>query len=203
MPETLATLAGGCLHGNIDKFFPREVINRFRVKYNCYRVFGIGLEMRFLFKINFTSSARKSIILTLFALFLLSCIFLLMVGSTFHTASPPDTYLGVDNSGDTAAQRIHFLTQLGYTVNSSSEESENIKIPEEFGDVYNRYNELQKQSGTNLLNYRGADCVRYTYTEEGSDRRFNLIVYEGRIIGGDVCTVALDGEMSALEKTLA
>ena len=89
------------------------------------------------------------------------------------------------------------------TVELTSEESESIKIPEEFGDVYNRYNELQKQSGTNLLNYRGADCVRYTYTEEGSDRRFNLIVYEGRIIGGDVCTVALDGEMSALEKTLA
>lgn len=155
-----------------------------------------------MFKINFTSSARKSIILTLFALFLLLCISMLMVGSTFHTATPPCTYLGIDNSGETAAQRIHFLTELGYTVNSSSEESEEIKIPTEFGDVYNRYNELQKQSGTNLLNYRGADCVRYTYTEENSDWRFNLIVYEGRIIGGDVCTVALDGEMKALgEKT--
>ncbi len=154
-----------------------------------------------MFKIDFTSSTKKSIILTLFALFLLSCIFLLMVGSTFHTASPPNTYLGIDNSGETAAQRIYFLTQLGYTVNPSAEESADIKIPTEFGDVYNRYNELQKESGTNLFNYRGADCIRYTYPEEGSDRRFNLIVYEGRIIGGDICTVALDGEMTALQRT--
>ena len=153
-----------------------------------------------MFKIDFTSSAKKSIILTLFALFLLSCIFLLMIGSTFHTASPPSTYLGIDNSGETDVQRIRFLTELGYNVNVSSEESEAIKIPMEFGDVYTRYNELQKQTGTNLLNYRGADCIRYTYAEEGSDRRLNLIVYEGRIIGGDACTVALDGEMTALKE---
>ena len=111
---------------------------------------------------------------------------------------PPDTYLGIDNSGETYAQRIRFLSKLGYSVGFSDEESENIKIPMEFGDVYSKYNELQLKSGTNLLNYRGADCTRYTYFEEGSDRRFNLIVYEGRIIGGDVCTVALDGEMTAL-----
>lgn len=152
-----------------------------------------------MFKINFTSSAKKSIILTLFALFLMSCIFLLMVGSTFHIISPPNTYLGLDNNGETDVQRIRFLTELGYTVNSLSEESENIKIPLEFGDVYNRYNELQKLSGTDLMNYRGAECVRYTYTEEGSDLRLNLIVYEGRIIGGDACTVALDGEMNTLD----
>lgn len=151
-----------------------------------------------MFKIDFTSSAKKSIILTLFALFLMSCISLLMIGSTFHTATPPDTYLGIDNSGETSTQRIRFLTELGYTVSLSGEESENIKIPIEFGDVYNRYNELQKQSGTNLLNYRGADCVRYTYTQEDGDLRLNLIVYEGRIIGGDACTAALDGEMRTL-----
>ena len=151
-----------------------------------------------MFRINFTSSAKKSIILTLFALFLMSCIFLLMVGSTFHIISPPQTYLGLDNCGETAVQRIRFLTELGYNVSSASEESEDIKIPVEFGDVYSRYNELQKQSGTDLLDYRGAECVRYTYTEEESDLRLNLIVYEGRIIGGDSCTVALDGEMRSL-----
>ncbi len=148
--------------------------------------------------IEFTSSTKKNIVLTIFSLFLLSCIFLLMIGSSFHIASPPDIYLGLDNSGDTDVQRVRFLTQLGYTVSNSDEEREKIKIPIEFNDVYTRYNEIQLQSGTDLLNYRGAECTRYTYFEEGSDRRFNLIVYEGRIIGGDVCTVALDGEMAPL-----
>ena len=128
----------------------------------------------------------------------MSCIFLLMVGSSFHIISPPNEYLGIDNSGATSPQRIHFLTELGYNVSPSSEESEEIKIPIEFGDVYNRYNEIQKESGTDLLDYRGAECVRYTYTEEESGLRLNVIVYEGRIIGGDECTAALDGEMKSL-----
>lgn len=150
-------------------------------------------------KLNFTSSVRKSIVLTIFAIFLMSCIFLLMIGSTFHTASPPDTYLGVDNIGETAMQRVNFLEQLGYTVASSEEESESIRIPMEFSDVYLNYNELQKLSGTDLTNYRGAECTRYTYHEQDSDFLLNLIVYEGRIIAGDVCTAALDGEMHNLE----
>ncbi len=156
--------------------------------------------MRCLFRIDFTSSVKKSITLTFFSLFLLSCIFLLMIGSTFHTPAPPDLFLGTDNSAETTVQRISFLGRLGYAVNSSSEEQENIRIPVEFGDVYEKYNELQKQCGTDLEDYRGAECVRYTYTETDSDFRLNLIVYEGRVIGGDYCTVALDGEMYPLGK---
>lgn len=148
--------------------------------------------------INFTATSKKSIILTLFSLFLMSCIFLLMIGSTFHTMTPPDTYLGIDNSAETSVQRIRFLTQLNYSVSASTEESAEIRIPIEFGDVYENYNELQKQNGTNLLDFRGTECTRYTYINEDDDMRVNLIVYEGRIIGGDVCSTALDGEMHAL-----
>ncbi len=152
--------------------------------------------------INFTSSAKKSIILSLFAVFLLSCISILMVGSTFHTASPPNVYLGLDNNGENPNARLNFISSLGYSVNLSSEEEEEIRIPMEFNDVYSSYNEIQKQSGTDLYNYRGACCVRYSYLCEnngdGEDLRINLIVYEGRIIGGDIGTVSLDGYMEPL-----
>ena len=149
-------------------------------------------------KIDFTSTVRKSVILTLFGLFLMSCICLLMIGSSFHVAEPPKSYLGLDNIAETSQQRVRFLNTLGYDVSPDSEESESIRIPIEFGDVYNNYNELQKRKGTDLLDYRGAECVRYTYCESGSDLRCNLIVYQNRIIGGDVCTAALDGEMRNL-----
>ncbi len=96
-----------------------------------------------MFSIDFTATTKKSIILTLFALFFMSCVFLLMIGSSFHTMSPPDTYLGIDNIGETPAQRIEFLTRLGYNVNSSSEESQNIRIPIEFGDVYTKNKTVQ------------------------------------------------------------
>ena len=151
-----------------------------------------------MFSINFTATTKKSIILTLFALFFLSCVSLLMIGSTFHIMPPPETYLGIDNSGETAEQRVNFLTALGYTVDVSSEESAKIQIPIEFSDVYINYNELQKQNGTDLNDYKGAKCVRYTYLNEDNEMNVNIIVYEGRIIGGDECSVALDGEMYAL-----
>ena len=151
-----------------------------------------------MFSINFTATTKKSIILTLFALFFLSCVFLLMIGSTFHIMKPPNEYLGIDNSGETVEQRVVFLNTLGYNVHGETEESEKIKIPIEFSDVYNNYNELQKQNGTDLLCYRGAQCVRYTYINEDNNMNVNIIVYDERIIGGDECSVALDGEMNAL-----
>ena len=152
-----------------------------------------------MFNINFTASVKKSIILTIFSLFLLSCIALLMIGSSFHVAQPPEKYLGIDSLAQTKEHRISFLEKLGYSPAYDHEESEQVRIPIEFGDVYNKYNELQKQSGGDLLNYRGADCIRYTYINK-DERRLNLLVYENRVIGGDVCTVSLDGEMKPLSK---
>ena len=150
--------------------------------------------------IDFTSSLKKNIILSLFAIFALSCTFLLMIGSTYHTANPPQSLLGEDNNGESTYARIQFLTSLGYSVNVSSEEEQEFRIPMEFGDVYSNYNEIQKEIGTDLYCYRGAECTRFTYTmvSESETFRVNLLVYNDRIIGGDVCTVSLGGEMMPL-----
>ncbi len=141
------------------------------------------------------STVKKNVILTLFSLFLLMCIFSLMIGSTFHTAQPEETYLGIDNSAETTEQRTAFLSALSYSPDPESEESEEIIIPAEFGDVYTRYNELQKEAGGDLSRYKGAQCVRFTYRDTETGHFLDLIVYENRIIGGDECTRELDGEM--------
>ena len=120
-----------------------------------------------------------------------------MIGSTFHTALPPQTYCGIDNIAETSQQRTEFLSKLGYTV-TESEECEQIRIPMEFSEVYIRYNELQKRMGTDLLDYRGADCLRFTYHEADSSRLIGLIVYENRVIGGEVYTTAINGYMDNL-----
>lgn len=151
-------------------------------------------------KFDFTSSLKKNIILSFFALFALSCTFLLMIGSSYHTATPPQTLLGIDNNGQSQYERLRFLTSLGYKVNASSEEEEPVQIPMEFNDVYNEYNKIQKIMGTDLYCYRGVECTRFTYTINDGEFRTNLLVYDGRIIGGDMCTVALGGEMKALEQ---
>ncbi len=153
-----------------------------------------------MYRMDFTSTVRKCAALTLFSVFLLLCIFSLMIGSTFHPAAPPAEYLGIDNSAQTAAQRTAFLSALGYSPDAQSEESEQITIPADFGDVYTRYNDLQKRSGGDLTLYKCAACTRYTYTDEQTSHRLNLIVYEDRVIGGDECTLALDGEMTELKR---
>lgn len=151
-----------------------------------------------MYKIDFTATVRKSVTLTIFALFLLMCIFSLMIGSSFHIAEPPQSLLGIDNSAETAQQRTDFLNKLGYSPVIESEETENITIPTVFSDVYKNYNELQKQVGADLALYKGAPCQRFTYRDGDSEYRLNIIVYKGRIIGGDRCTAALDGDMQPL-----
>lgn len=150
--------------------------------------------------IDFTSSLKKNIILSLFALFAFSCTFLLMIGSTYHTAAVPKSLLGANNDGESTYSRIQFLTSLGYKVDVSSEEEQELRIPMEFNDVYSNYNEIQKEIGTDLYCYRGAECTRFTYTTEIENEiyRINLIVYDNRIIGGDVCTASLNGVMMPL-----
>lgn len=152
--------------------------------------------------IGFAASLKKNVILSVFALFVMCCTFLLMIGSTYHEPSPPDTLLGIDNNGENTSSRAAFLSALGYSADASAEQTQEIQIPMEFNDVYNNYNDIQKQSGTDLLNYRGAECMRYTYPvgedSSGGELLANLIVFQGRIIGGDICTVALDGEMRPL-----
>lgn len=151
-----------------------------------------------MYRIDFTATVKKSVILTLFALFLLGCIFSLMVGSTFHITEPPNEYLGLPNNGGTAEERCKFLSSLGYSPDITDEESQDFTIPAVFSDVYENYNELQKLSGSDLSLYKTADCTRYTYPDGDTGYRLNIIVYDGKIIGGDRCCAALDGDMTPL-----
>ncbi|MBQ1388745.1 MAG: DUF4830 domain-containing protein [Clostridia bacterium] len=141
------------------------------------------------------STLKKNLILTVFSLFLLTCIFSLMIGSTFHIPHPEETYLGIDSRAETSEQRIAFLRRLSYSPAPDTEELEQIVIPVEFGDVYTNYNELQKESGGDLSRYKGAQCIRCSYQDEETGNFLDLIIYENRIIGGDECTRELDGEM--------
>lgn len=97
-----------------------------------------------------------------------------------------------------------FLNDLGYETEREPVESAAVKIPEDFGDVYENYNELQKEAGFDLVPYKGKDCTRLTYQIKNhplSDGvRANIILCEGVIIGGDISTVAIDGFMLPLEE---
>ncbi len=94
--------------------------------------------------------------------------------------------------------RINFLRQFGWEVNPTPIEEKNVVIPSTFDTVFTGYNELQKMQGLDLTRYKRKEVTRYTYEvtnySEYEGKVFaNIIVYRGRVIGGDLCTESSDG----------
>ncbi len=108
--------------------------------------------------------------------------------------------------GSTAQLRRQYITALGYRC-SEQELSREIVIPAEFSEVYQNYNELQKQYGFDLSRFKGDSATVYTYSVTDypdpsggfyRDINLNLIVSNGKIIGGDISSAELDGFMEGL-----
>ena len=105
----------------------------------------------------------------------------------------------------TNEERVAFLKQYGWEVESEPQESTTVTIPREFDKVFAAYNELQRQEGLNLADYGGRTVERYTYrvvNYDGYDGTVlaNLLVYRGRVIGGDVSSADSSGFMHGLTR---
>lgn len=94
----------------------------------------------------------------------------------------------------TNQDRIAFLANFGYETSEEPDEVTEVLIPYEFDTVYEAYNEIQKQQGLDLIKYKGKRAKRYTYTitnypgksGENVEAEASLLVYNNKIIGGDV-----------------
>lgn len=106
-----------------------------------------------------------------------------------------------------AAERMSFISQFGWEVSEEPTEVREIIIPEEFDEVYTKYNEIQLSQGFDLSLFKGVRAKRWTYAvknyrgfEDKNCVRINILVYEGKVIGGDVCSVELNGFMHGFSK---
>lgn len=106
---------------------------------------------------------------------------------------------------ENAADVAQFLSERGITAVCPTEKE--ITIPSVFGEVYERYNDIQKESGFDLSRHRGHSATVYTFTAAGyadeageirKNAEVHVLVCEGKIIGGDISTAALDGFMVGL-----
>ena len=98
-------------------------------------------------------------------------------------------------------ERLAFLGQFGWKVETEPVAVEEVVIPVEFNDVYQNYNDLQQEQGLDLTPYTGKTCKRWVYQvlnypREGERVLATLLVYDGRIIGGDISSASLDGFMA-------
>ena len=90
--------------------------------------------------------------------------------------------------------RITFLKSYGWEVSEEPSEVVSVVIPQTFGDVYENYNAIQTAQGFDLSGYRGKEVRRYTYEVlnypgQKDYIRANLLIYRGKVIGGDICSI--------------
>ena len=112
---------------------------------------------------------------------------------------------GGNNTQPTAAPslatnegRVKFLTDFGWDVVVSPTQTSQVKIPDKDGDVFDRYNALQKSQGYDLNNYAGKTVMRYVYEIKNypgaTDPVYaTLLIYKDQIIGGDVTDTSAKG----------
>ncbi len=97
-----------------------------------------------------------------------------------------------------------FLESLGWETSVEPVDIREVIIPEEWNSVFEEYNDLQKQQGFDLDKYRGKQATIYTYqilNYDGAENVVaNLMVFDGRLIAGDVCSAELGGFMQGLCK---
>lgn len=103
----------------------------------------------------------------------------------------------------TEQQRQALISELGWETAGEPSEHKSITIPADFDDVYKGYNELQKEQGFDLADFKGQKAEVYTYpvyNYPGHEdcMQITLIGCGGLLIGGDVCCTELDGFMQGL-----
>ncbi len=113
-------------------------------------------------------------------------------------------YDKVKSADDAAA----FLGQFGWLVDSGSVETRDVTIPAEFDKIFAGYNQLQRAQGLDLSKYKKKTVTRHTFTVTNYDGYegtvyANVLVYRGRVIGGDICSADVNGFIHGFEKPIA
>ena len=120
--------------------------------------------------------------------------------SLMYSSANSYNYTNVKTNDD----RLGFLTQFGWAVDSEPLEERKVTIPSEFDRIFICYNDLQRQQGLDLAKYKNKDVMRYTYKinnypDYDGTVYANIIVYRGKVIGGDVCSADVNGFVVTLD----
>lgn len=99
--------------------------------------------------------------------------------------------------------RVAFLASFGWEVAEEPVQTQEVRIPTDPSEVFERYNDLQISQGFDLHDYAGKSVKRYVYEIQnypsGEDTYYaTLLVYKNAVIGGDVASSAQGGTMHSL-----
>jgi len=122
----------------------------------------------------------------------------LILGAVLLLGGNEDAQTGGQASLATNDGRVKFLTDQGWDVVVSPVQTSQVKIPEQSGEVFDRYNALQKSQGYDLSQYAGKTVMRYVYEIKNypgaTDPVYaTMLIYKDQIIGGDVTDTSATG----------
>ena len=114
---------------------------------------------------------------------------------------------GISLRASDAQERAAFLSQFGWKIKEDPVKVEEVVIPAEFNETYQKYNQLQLTQNFDLTDYAGKCVKKWTYEienypgyeSENSCIRANLLVYEGAVIGGDISSLEQNGFMRTFD----
>ena len=129
---------------------------------------------------------------------------ILILGALDHASPAGDAGGTAGASVKSEKARVTYLAACGWEVETPALKEETVLIPKQFNAVFETYNELQKQQGFDLSRYCGKEVKLYTYrvldSKLGENVLASLYVSDGKVIGGDVHSTALDGFMCGLKQ---
>ncbi len=152
---------------------------------------------------SFRMSKRELLIIAIGAAAFLITVFLLLFPSgSRETSALAES--GFTLEADGTDGRMKFLSQFGWQCEPEPVSVKEVIIPAKFNDVYTGYNELQKQQGFDLQRYSGRRVKLWTYRVTNypgglSDVVANLLILDGKVIGGDISSSLLDGFMHGFD----
>ena len=134
--------------------------------------------------------SKRKILAGLLAAAGVIALLVVLLTASEEPAAPSEPTASPTLDAATNEDRVAFLRSFGWQVSETPTETQEVRIPEEFNEVFTRYNQLQLSQGFDLSRQAGKAAKRYVYTisnhPDGTDYRATVLVYRNKIIGGDI-----------------
>lgn len=97
-----------------------------------------------------------------------------------------------------------YVASFGVETDRDTLVIDEVIIPDEFNDVYESYNQIQKQQGFDLSDYKGCTLSRYTlkvtnYTDKTKEVYAEVMTYKSRVVAADIYCTDADGFILGLK----
>ena len=133
----------------------------------------------------------------------LLCAVLLLTVLTASVLAPQPADVAVAVAAGTEEQQLLYLRSLGYEADETPLSVQEICLPDEENSTTEAYQKLQKDAGFDLSAYAGKRVKCWSWAVQSDSLKnatAHLLVYEEKLIGGDILPNEAGADMRPLTK---